>query len=205
MVSPRPDLAGLTDKEGKAPANLIGVYETLEYIDTSVALIKTIMPAIRKIGAIYNQAEPQSTDAFERIRAQCAKSGIILIALPVNNSSETQLAVQSLISKGIDGFFALPDNSVFASFETIAKSCNDAKIPVFTSEAGLVARGALVSFGADFHEWGYQAGEQVAMFLKNKSLEGLKPEIVKVRKKVFNPETAARFNINFDSSFVAFK
>src|ERR1041384_5955492 len=36
MVSPRPDLARLTDKSGNAPANLFGVYETLEYIDTSI-------------------------------------------------------------------------------------------------------------------------------------------------------------------------
>ena len=40
MVSPRPDLAKLTDEKGNAPANLFGVYETLDYLDTAVTIIK---------------------------------------------------------------------------------------------------------------------------------------------------------------------
>src|SRR4051812_7697238 len=47
MVSPRPDIAKLTDTKGKAPANLFGTYETLDYIDTAVGLIKTVMPSAK--------------------------------------------------------------------------------------------------------------------------------------------------------------
>jgi putative ABC transport system substrate-binding protein len=158
-------------------------------------LIKSILPKAKKVGTIYNQAEPQSVDAYNEIKKQCDKSGLQLESLPVNNSSETQLAVQSLINKGIDVFFALPDNTVFASFETIAKTCDEKKIPVFTSEAGLVARGALVSYGADMYQWGYQSGEQAAQFLKTKSLTSLKPELVKVRKMVFNKEVGAKYGL----------
>jgi putative tryptophan/tyrosine transport system substrate-binding protein len=195
MVSPSPSNAKLNDKDGKAPKNLFGVYETLDYIDTSVALIIKILPKAKKVGTIYNQAEPQSVDAYNEIKKQCDRSGLQLEFLPVNNSSETQLAVQSLINKGIDTFFALPDNTVFASFETIAKTCDEKRIPVFTSEAGLVARGALVSYGADMYQWGYQSGEQAAQFLKTKSLTGLKPELVKVRKMVFNKEVGAKYGL----------
>lgn len=202
MVSPSPELAKLTDKNGKAPENLFGVYETLEYIDTSVALIKIVFPKMKKIGAIYNQSEPQSLLALEHIHLQAKKLGMEVYALPANNSSETQLVVQSLLNKGIDVFFALPDNTVFASFETIFKSCNEDEIPVFTSEAGLVKRGALAAFGADIHQWGYQAGQEAATFLKNKGTKGLKPELVRVRKRVFNPAIAGKFNISFPDSFI---
>ena len=44
MVAPSPELAGLIDKNGKAPVNLFGVYETLNYIDTSVSIIKYLYP-----------------------------------------------------------------------------------------------------------------------------------------------------------------
>jgi len=99
MVSPRPDIAKLTDANGKAPANLFGVYETLEYIDTSVMLIKTALPSIKKIGTVFNQSEPQSVDALKRIEAQCAKLGLELEKLPVNNSNETQIVVGALLNK----------------------------------------------------------------------------------------------------------
>jgi putative ABC transport system substrate-binding protein len=125
--------------------------------------------------------------------------------LPVNNSSETQLAVQALINKGIDVFFAMPDNAVFASFETIAKSCDEKKIPIFTCEVGLVARGALVSYGADLYQWGFQVGEQAVQFLKSNSLNDLKAEHVKVRKRVYNKETSAKYNLLFDASFEAYQ
>ncbi len=201
MVSPDPKNAKLTDANGNTQRNLLGAYETLDYIDSSVALVRAIFPKSKKLGVIYNQAEPQSTDAFNEVKSKCKELGLNLEVLPVNNSSETQLAVQSLINKGIDVFFAMPDNAVFASFETIAKSCDAKKIPIFTCEVGLVARGALVSYGADFYQWGLQAGEQAVQYLKTKSLDGLKAEHVKIRKRVYNGATAAKFNLQFDSSF----
>ena len=205
MVAPRPDLAHLTDSLGNNPANLFGIYETLDYIDTAITIIKTLKPSAKKIGTVYNQSEPQSRDAYSKLESKCKELGLTLVSLPVNNSSETQLVTQSLLSKGIDVFFALPDNVIFASFETIAKSCSDKNVPIFTSEAGLVDRGAIASFGADFYLWGYQAGEQAVEFLKTNSLENIKPEIVKVRKRIYNPEVAKKFNIVPDSSFVMFK
>ena len=205
MVSPRPDIAKLTDASGKAPSNLFGVYETLDYIDTSMMLIKNILPSVKKIGTIFNQAEPQSVDALNRIEAQCAKLGLQLEKLPVNNSSETQLVTGALLNKKIDVFFALPDNIVFASMEVIVKNCDDKNVPVFTSEEGLVKRGALAAFGADMYQWGYQSGEQAARFLQTKSVDGLHPEIVKTRRKVFNDAKAKQYHLNFDSTFVSVK
>jgi putative ABC transport system substrate-binding protein len=203
MVSPRPDIAGLTGKNEPYPPNLFGVYETLDYIDTSLLLIRKIFPAVRKIGVLYNQSEPQSVDALEEISRACRTEGIELVSQPVTATNETQLVVQSLLSRQLDAFFALPDNIVFSSMEVIVKSCDNAKVPVFTSEEGLVKRGALAAFGADMYQWGYQSGLQAASFLKTKSLAGLRPEIVKIRRKVYNPEKATQFRVRFDSTFVA--
>ena len=202
MVAPRPDLAGLTSKEGKAPINLYGVYETLDYIDTSATLIKKLFPQSKKVGCIYSAAESQSLDALERLKISCSKMNIELIATPVNNSSETQLITQSVLAKNIDVFFALPDNVIFSSFETVVKACNDKNIPIITSEAGLVSRGALASFGADMYQWGYQSGKQAAQYLKSNSLNGLNAELVRLRTKVINKEAARKFSIVADSTFV---
>ena len=201
MVAPRPDIAGLTNKAGENPSNLFGVYETLDYIDTSAALIQQLFPATKKVGTIYSASESQSIDALNRLKASCEKMGIELEAIPVTNSSETQLITESLLSKNIDVFFALPDNVIFSSFETVVKSCNDKNIPIITSEAGLVSRGALASFGADMYQWGYQSGLQAAQFLKEKSTKNLQPQLVNNRKKVMNEQVAKQFKITPDSSF----
>ena len=208
MVSPTPERMKVLDADGKAPANLFGAVEDLQYIDTSFSIIpKLLKPKETKlvIGMIYNQSEPQSADAMERIKVLADKLNITLIVLPLNSSADAQLVTQSLLGKNIDAFFAIPDNTVFASFETILKNCNQHNVPIFTSEAGLVKRGAVAAFGADFYQWGYQAGEQAAQYLKTNSTAGLKPEMVKIRKRVYNAAAVKKYNIAIPSNFEAVK
>lgn len=203
MVSPTVKLMNM---EGQA--NLFGAVEDLNYIDTSFSNIpKFLKEKSGKliVGMIYNQSEPQSVDAKKRIQADADKLGITLVALPLNSSAEAQLVTKSLLGKHIDAFFANPDNSVFASFETILKSCDQANVPIFTSEAGLVQRGAVAAFGADIYQWGYQAGEQAAQFLKNGNATGLQPEMVKVRRRVYNAAAATKYHITVPSNFEAVK
>ena len=211
MVSPTPELMKLADASGKSPSNLYGVGETLGYIDTSFSLIpqlvKIDMEKSRKlrVGLLYNQSEPQSAEALARIKQLAEQLNIELVAQPVSSTADVQLVTQSLLAKGIDAFFANPDNIVFGSFETIIKACNNAKVPVFTSEAGLVSRGAVAAYGADIYQWGYQAGEQASLFLKNKSTKDLKWEMVTLRKRVYNPTAAKLFNITVPENFEALK
>jgi len=69
----------------------------------------------------------------------------------------------------------------------------------------LVQRGAIAAFGADFYQWGYQAGEQAAQYLKTHKTEGLKPEMVKIRKRVYNADAAKKYNITVPTNFEAVK
>lgn len=206
MVSPIPARMKLLDANGKPPANLFGAVEDFNYIDTSFSNIsKFLKPEGGKlvVGMVYNESEPQSADAKQRIEYLAHKLNITLIALPLNSSADAQLVTQSLLNKNINAFFANPDNTVFASFETILRSCNRKNVPIFTSEAGLVKRGAVAAFGADIYQWGYQAGEQAAQFLKTHKTDGLKPELVKIRKRVYNAAAAKKYHITVPPNFEA--
>jgi putative ABC transport system substrate-binding protein len=204
MVAPTPALMKVQNDKGEAPSNLFGVADDLDYIDTSFLLIPAVIHpkgATLKVGMIFNQAEPQSVEAIQRIQQLAQKNNITLVSLPVNTSADAQLVTAALLNKNIDAFFANPDNIVFASFESIVKLCNQAKVPIFTSEAGLVARGALAAYGADIYQWGYQAGEQAAAYLKAGNTANLKWEMVKIRKKVFNPAVAKNYGFTLPSTF----
>jgi putative ABC transport system substrate-binding protein len=206
MVSPTVKLMQLQDSASRK--NLFGVVEDLNYIDTSFSNIpKFLKPKSGRlvVGMIYNQSEPQSVDAKQRIQSLADRLGITLIALPLNSSADAQLVTESLLSMHVDAFFANPDNTVFAAFETILRSCDQKNVPIFTSEAGLVQRGAVAAFGADIYQWGYQAGEQAAQFLKTHSTKGLRPEMVKIRRRVYNPAAAKKYHITVPSNFEAVK
>ena len=206
MVSPVPVQMKVTDDKGNPPANLFGVGETIDYIDTSFVLIPQLIHpkgAKLKIGMLYNQSEPQSVDALARIKQLADKMNVEVKALSVSSTSEVQLVAQSLLTNNLDVFFANPDNTVFASFETIVKSCNTAKVPIISSEAGLVERGAVAAYGADMYQWGFQAGEQAAVYLQTKSIAGLQWQKVLLHKHVYNPQVAKEFNINIPSTYEA--
>lgn len=205
MVAPSPELAKLTkaDASGNqaAPANLVGTYETLAYIDTSIALIKQVFPAAKRVGTIFNSSEPNSVNSMERLRERCAALGLELVESSVTSSNETQQVTQSLAGKGIDVFFALPDNIIFSSFETVLKETMDRKIPIVTSEAGLVKRGAFIAYGADFYQWGHQAGTSAAKYLKSQDLKSAPLQLVSVRKRTYNPKTAAALGLQAPAGF----
>jgi putative ABC transport system substrate-binding protein len=204
MTSPTPELMQLTDDSGQAPENLFGVAEDLKYIDTSFALMPAMLTPKGerlRIGLLYNQSEPQSVDAFKRMQQLADRYNTDLVAQPVNNTAEVQIVTATLLNQEIDAFFANPDNTIFSSFEIILKRCHEAGVPVFTSEAGLVARGALAAFGADLYQWGYQAGEQAAEYLKTGDRSDLSLEMVKVRRRVFNPATAEQFGFEMPGDF----
>jgi putative ABC transport system substrate-binding protein len=206
MVSPTPDLMNYSGKN-KIPKNLFGIAENQDYIDTSLLLIKKLITtkSFTKVGVIFNQSEPQSAAAITRLRSTAKLNNIELAILPVTTSAEALLVTQSLLSQNIDVFFAMPDNIVFSSFETIVNACDKRNVPVFTSESGLVERGAVAAYGTDLYNWGFECGEQVSIFLKEKSTVNLKWALVKNRKKMYNPKAASRFNIQMPSDYNAIK
>lgn len=207
-VTATPKILGIEDKEGNVPANLFGAAEDLSYIDTSFSIIKTVVKPKEgspiRIGMIYNQSEPQSVDAFNRLNGLAEKENMALVALPLNSSAEAQLIVKALLDKDIDVFFANPDNTVFAAFETILKNCLAAHVPVFTSEEGLVKRGAVAAYGADIYAWGYESGVDAAQYLLTKSTEGLSVHLLDKRKRVYNKQAAEKFGYQFPSNYEGF-
>jgi putative ABC transport system substrate-binding protein len=206
MVSSTPTLMKLNDTNGKEPQNLFGTGENIDYIDTSFNLIPMLIKPKSgkiKVGMIFNQSEPQSVSAMEGIKKLVDQNKMELISLPVNSSSEVQLVTRSLLSNNIDVFFANPDNTIFASFESIVKSCDQANVPIMTSEAGLVSRGALAAYGEDIYQWGFQTGLQAAVYLKTGKLENVHWEMVKERKRVYNASMAKKYNIVVPENYTA--
>lgn len=218
MVAPPPTINNLAEVDSlgrnvREPRNLSGVYETLTYIDSNLALIKRVFPKAKKIGVIYNPSEVNATNAMSRLRPLSKRYGFELEERAIDATINVPPAAQSLVNAKIDVFFAPPDNVVFSAFETIVKTMNAANIPIVTSEADLVKRGAAFGYGADFYQWGYQCGEMVASFLKEKpdttgaSLRelGYPLQVVKARKFVHNDEALARFGLKAPEGSIAVK
>jgi putative ABC transport system substrate-binding protein len=83
----------------------------------------------------------------------------------VSNSSEVQTASEALLSRGIEAFLAISDNTLASGFEAMAQVGNDNSIPVVGTSASFPARGAAASFGVDPYQEGLDSGDLVVQFL----------------------------------------
>lgn len=205
MVSTTPEQMKVLDANGNPPSNLFGVAETQTYIDTSFLLISQILPVSSqskiKVGLIYDSQEIQSVSAKNRLLSLANSTNIELVIFEALTDSDVKAILNNSLFASINCFFANPDNLVFSNFEIIKEKCNNLNVPIFSSEAGLVSRGAVTAFGADLYLWGFQTGIQAVSFLKTNSLNGLKIDTVEVRRKLYNPVVAQKFNLKIPAGF----
>jgi len=109
LVSPKPDLVGLATPGGAAQSNLLGAYETLDYLKQGPAIIHQVTPQVRSVGLVYNPAEPQSVLALDVLRKAFAEQGLKLEVTPVNSSSDS--VVSAPISKSRVPSFSNADSA----------------------------------------------------------------------------------------------
>lgn len=103
--------------------------------------------------------------ALNNIKGQLEKQGMTLVEAAAPRSVDVAPAAKSLIGK-IDVMYSTTDNNVVSVFESLAKVCNDAKIPLIASDTGSVKRGAVAALGVNFYDLGRQTGRVVARILK---------------------------------------
>ncbi len=74
--------------------------------------------------------------------------------------------VESMVGK-VDVIYLPTDNVIVAGMSTVAMIANDNKIPTICGEAGMVEAGGLATYGIDYYQLGYLAGEQAIDILVN--------------------------------------
>jgi len=148
-------------------------------------LLKKSLPALSKLGIIYNPGEANSVSLIQKMQAQAPEFGFSLVLATATNTGEIAQATQSLIHK-VDAIFVNNDNTALAAFESISKIASQNKIPVFVSDVDLFDKGALAAFGPNQYEIGRQTGKMAIQILqgaKPETLPVLFPDKIEWRKK----------------------
>jgi putative ABC transport system substrate-binding protein len=159
-----PIAAQLVKSWAPSGTNVTGLSHMLDPVK-QVEIIKKVVPNAKRVGIVYNPGEANSVSALNSIKAVLEKQGMTLVEAAAPRSIDVAPAAKSLIGK-IDVMYTTTDNNVVSTFESLAKVCNDAKIPLIASDTGSVKRGAIAALGVNFHDLGVQTGKVVARILK---------------------------------------
>ena len=124
---------------------------------TQFEALRSIVPAARKLGVIYN---PQETEAVVSQAKKAAKEiGLELIGAPVASGDKVPEALRSL-EKSVDALWSVADGTAFSSgsMETFFLHTLRNKIPFMGLSPAFVKAGALMALSVDYQEVGAQCG-----------------------------------------------
>ena len=152
----------------KSGTNVTGVSDLWPVL-LQMETYSRFVPRARDWGTIFNPAEANSVTHVKAMRAAAKSLGLNLIEVTVTNSQQVEQAAHSLVGK-VQAITITSDNTTVASFDAIAKVCDQNKIALFAGDVDSVPRGAIAAYGMDYFLVGYSAGKKAALVLK-----GVKP------------------------------
>lgn len=160
-----PKTAGLVVENDKPGTNVSGTSD-LNPVTAQIGLIPKITPNAKKIAMLYCSSEENSVFQINMAKKECDKLGLTYQDATVSNTNEIQQVVQSLVGK-VDAIYAPTDNMIASCMATVALVTNEAKIPVYCGETGMVESGGLCTYGLDYYELGKQTAPMAIDILKN--------------------------------------
>lgn len=157
--------AGLV-ADNAAPGGNVSGTSDLTPVKEQFELLQQLLPEAKSVGILYCSAESNSVLQADMAKAACDAAGLTYKDYTVSNSNEIQTVVESMIGK-VDVIYAPTDNMVAAGMATVAMVATDNNIPTICGEAGMIQAGGLATYGIDYFQLGYLAGQQAIEILVN--------------------------------------
>lgn len=159
--------AGLVASNEEPGGNVTGTSD-LTPVAEQIALVKKINPDAKKVGFLYCSAEANSEFQINIAKEACEKEGLEYEDYSISNTNEIQTVVESAVGK-VDALYSPTDNMVANAMSTVSMVANENNIPVIVGEQGMVENGGLITYGIDYKELGYKAGQMAAKILTGES------------------------------------
>ena len=195
-----PAESGLVADNAAPGGNVTGASDLTPVAD-QISLLKQLIPDAKTVGVLYCSAESNSAIQAQMAKEACQANGLEAVDFTVSSTNEIQTVVESMVGK-VDAIYAPTDNTIANGMATVAMIANDNGLPAICGESGMVESGGLATYGIDYYQLGYMAGEMAVDILVNGTNPGDIPVgYLSADKCEFavNEETAAKLGIDVSS------
>lgn len=183
--------AGLVDSNDTPGGNVTGSSD-MNPIDAQLDLLLQLVPDAKTIGVFYSADEDNSVLQAKLFTEAAEAKSLVVEKFTISNSNEIQTVVQSMEGK-IDACWIPTDNKLAAGMATVAMIANEIKLPVICGESNMVNEGGLATYGLDYYQLGYLAGEMAVDILVN----GKKPAEMPIQ---FLPADKCELTVNEETA-----
>ncbi len=193
--------AQLVKNMDKPGGNVTGLSD-MSPVAEHVALIKEILPNVKKLGFLYNSGEANSVSLLAALKAEADKAGIEVVESAATKTAEVQGAMRALVGKA-DAVYVPTDNTIISALESAVGVAEESKLPLFTADTDSVSRGAIAALGFNYYDVGKQTGDIVVRVLKGETVGDIPTTIAKGTDLVVNKTAAAKMGVTLPEALVA--
>ena len=160
-----PAESGLVASNDAPGGNVTGTSD-LTPVKEQIELLKQILPDAKTVGILFCSSESNSEIQAAMAREACEANGLEHIDFTVSSSNEIQTVVESMVGK-VDVIYAPTDNTIAAGMPTVSMIATDNGLPIICGEQGMVDAGGLATYGIDYYQLGYMAGQMTVEILRD--------------------------------------
>jgi putative ABC transport system substrate-binding protein len=190
-VGSDPVTGGLVDSFAKPGGRLTGVHFLLRDLTAKrLEILKEILPKASRVVTFYNPGSRVPTEAAKLGREEAKRLGLKFIERHVVSVAELQKALQALKVGEADAYFYIPDAMVTSQAQLIIDAARAKKLATMFQEQSLVTKGALASYGQNYHEVGRASAKYVQRILNGAHPRDLRVETIENIELAINLQTA---------------
>ena len=156
---------GAWSPESPRPRNVAG-FGTMQPIGPLFEALRECAPSLRRVGCVWNPAEPNAEASVRLGREVAARLGFELLEANGASVTEVVAAADVLASRGIEAFWILADTNVLAAAPTVIARCRAAGLPVVTNFPAMWESGGAINLGADYPAMGRATGAIAELVLR---------------------------------------
>lgn len=157
-----------------------------------------------KIGVLYSTEESSSPVQVSDLKKAAEKyEGMEILDSAVADINTINAKTDDLISKGVDCFVNLLDNTIVGKLDNILSITNEKKIPVFGSEIEQVKVGCIASSSIDYIDVGAAAGKSAAEILNGKSASDIPVARITEPASYYNSKVCEELGITIPTTVTA--
>ena len=198
-----PRSAGLIKSADERARNLTGVaaYGS-QKTEIHLALLKEIIPGLRKILIFFDVNNGSSRHRFERAEAAAHKLGLRAAAYGIKSADELKTTLLGLPSESGTAIFQVTDDLVESEAEFLFATARAKKLATMFNEESWAIAGALAAYGPDYFEMGRYAGRLADRVLKGEKPENLPVERTAKFDLTLNYRTANFIGLNLSAAML---
>jgi len=203
-VGSDPVTGGLVESFAKPGGRLTGIHFLLRDLTAKrLEILKEILPKLTRVVTFYNPNNRVATEAAKFGRDEAKRLGIKFVERHVASVEELRKALQGLKAGQADAYFYTPDAMVASQVQLIIDTARARKLPTMFHEQSLVAKGALASYGQNFHEIGRLSAKYVQRILNGAHPRDLRVETVDHVELVISLKTAKQLGVTIPPEVLA--